>query len=110
MRCDQYVGLPQEARDFLGRYEAQGPICPSCKRNMQPVLEVTGHFDGMYGEEYPLHRRTLCNGQGHADEFLQAVPWGSGPMFFIGLLIYGKDGALKETIEWSQEAIDLTVD
>ena len=39
MRCDQHIGLPQRALDFLGRYEAQGPVCPTCHRSMQAVLK-----------------------------------------------------------------------
>ena len=72
MRCDQHIGLPQRALDFLGRYEAQGPVCPTCHRSMQAVLKVIGHYEGMFMQEYDLYRHPLNDG--YADEFLQAYP------------------------------------
>ncbi len=45
-----------------------------------------GTYDGMFGNEYPLFEYKLKDGR-HAVAFLQAAPWSSGPMFFIGLKI-----------------------
>ena len=56
MRCDQFMGLPQSACDFLGRFEKQAPICPTCKRFICTKPEVIGHYHGMFMEEYDLYR------------------------------------------------------
>ena len=104
MRCDQHIGLPQRALDFLGRYEAQGPVCPTCHRSMQAVLKVIGHYEGMFMQAYDLYRHPLNDG--YADEFLQASPWSSGPMFFIGLRTYDEQGNLKEEIKWDEDEIE----
>ena len=54
----------------------------------------------MFDQEYPLHRHQLNNGF-YADEILQASPWSSGPMFFIGLLV--SDG---KKFLWSEYEIE----
>jgi hypothetical protein len=57
----------------------------------------------MFGQEYPLFRHSLVDG--YADEFLQTSPWSSGPMFFLGLKIYGSSGLL-DRITWTEEEIE----
>jgi hypothetical protein len=58
------------------------------------VGEYTGFND------YPLHRHQLKDGR-TADEFLQAISWSSGPMFFLGLRV--SDGT---EFAWSEEEIE----
>jgi hypothetical protein len=107
MRCDQYIGLPPDAIAFLADNEAPDPVCPHCHRLMPVTREVIGHYDGMFETEYSLYRHTLTNGD-YADEFMQADPWSSGPMFFIGLRVYRRGFAdqVFRTFEWSEEEID----
>jgi hypothetical protein len=100
MRCDQFMGLPKEARDFLERYQEVPDPCPHCNRPFLPKIEEIGTYFGMFSDEYPLSRHFLKNGC-TADEFLQASPWSSGPVHFLGLKV--SDGTV---FEWAQEDID----
>ena len=88
-RSDSYIGLPEEARLFLG---AQA-------RKLLPPIKI-GTFEGMFGCEYPLHSYNLQNGH-YAAEFLQASPWASGPCFFIGLRL-----DTGEEYLWTEEEIN----
>ena len=88
MRCDQFAGLPAMALFFLEQHELQPEprVCPTCNRPNLPERQVVGHYTGMFEDSYPLHRYKLKDGR-TADEFLQASPWSSGPVHFIGLRI-----------------------
>jgi len=85
MRCDQHMGLPKEALEFLSKYLVTPP-CPYCNRPLVQECEVIGQYEGMFGDIYDLRRYNLKSGL-TADEFLQADPWSSGPCFFIGLRV-----------------------
>lgn len=102
MRTDQHVGLPPAARLFLVAHEQKAVDCPHCHRPMPHELPVIGKYEGM--DEYPLFRHPLNDG-GHADEFLQASPWSSGPLLFLGLLLYKPNGDFEGSIEWTEDGI-----
>lgn len=99
MRCDQYIGLTTEAQEFLSEHEITPEPCSCCKRPFPPKLEQICTYRGINNTEYPLNRHFLMGGR-YADEFLQADPWSSGPMFFIGLRV--SDG---QEFSWSEEEI-----
>lgn len=99
-RSDQHVGLPQEALDFLTNNE---PVCPHCGQNCVS-LETIGKYYGMFDNAYPLYRHQLK--EGYAVEFVQASPWSGGPLFFLGLLIYGPKGNLLDRITWDETTIE----
>ncbi len=100
MRCDQHMGLPIKAVNFLKENEIAEKCCGMCRRPFPRKLEVIGHCHGMDCAKYPLYRHKLIGG-GHADEYLQAQPWSSGPCFFLGLRV-------GDTVyEWAQETIDV---
>lgn len=101
MRHDQFIGLPSKALAFLRDCQI---VCPVCGTATALAKSKTGRYEGMYMKEYPLYRHHFSNG--YADEFLQASPWNSGPVFFLGLLIYDNMGKFKEVIEWTTEAIE----
>jgi len=105
MRCDQYMGMTDEAGDFLEENQIPREVCPTCKQSIPYDLKTISHYNGMYMNEYPLVRFELKNG-GHADQYLQAQPWSSGPIAFIGLKVFNKKDKLIKTFEWSQEDID----
>jgi len=86
IREDQFVGFTPAADAFLAEHEVPPEVCPHCERPFPRNLEVIGHFHGMFETEYPLHRRVLKGGR-TADEFLQAAPWSSGPVHFLGLRV-----------------------
>ena len=96
MRCDQFMGLPKVAIDFLREHEA---TCPCCKQSL-PDKRPIGYYTGMFEDKYLLVRYTLTDSR-TADEFLQAEHLSSGPMFFIGLRV--SDG---QEFTWTQEEID----
>ncbi len=98
MRNDQFIGLPPDAIGFLEKYETPEECCKECKRPFPRELKIIGRYFGIGGTEYPLYRHILVGG-GHADEFLQAQPWSSGPRFFLGLKL------LDSIFEWPQEDI-----
>jgi len=99
MRCDHQMGLPSAAIDFLKEYEVPVTYCNDCKRPFPRELEVIGHYFGMMGVKYLLHRHQLIDGE-YADEYLQCDAWSSGPHFFLGLEVLGG------VFEWDQDAID----
>lgn len=96
MRCDQFIGLPKHAIDFLKEWEQK---CCACRQSL-PGKRVIGHYVGMFDSEYPLMRYSLIDGR-YADEFLQAMLWSNGPMFFLGLQVSG-----GQQFRWTQEEID----
>lgn len=100
MRCDQYIGLTDAAEKFLEENKIPNKVCPCCGRVIPKIPKIIGKCLGMFGTTCPLFRHRLKDGR-TADEYLQASPWSSGPMFFIGLKV--SDG--KE-FNWPQEEID----
>ena len=99
-RSDQHIGLTNEAVSFLKKYEITPKVCSKCKRPHTLKLKIIGTYSGMFTNEYPLHRHHLIDGL-HVDEFLQAAPWSSGPVFFIGLKV--SDG---RKFIWTDEEIE----
>lgn len=96
MRCDQFPGLPKHALEFLEEWRKR---CGCCGQFLPSPLTV-GHYVGMFEDEYSLTQYCLRDGR-TADEFLQAEPWSSGPMFFLGLKV--SDG---QEFLWTQEDIN----
>jgi len=99
-RSEQFIGLSPAAKGFLVVNEVPEKVCKECKRTFSRDLEIVDHYIGMFNTEYPLFRHRLINGD-HADEFLQAVPWFGGPMFFLGLRLHD----LTE-LTWTEEEIE----
>jgi len=93
-------GYPEAAIAFLNENEVPEVCCPTCSRPFPRDYEVVGHYSGMFDTEYPLHRHVLKDGC-TADEFLQAAPWSSGPVHFLGLRV--SDGT---EFLWTEEEID----
>jgi hypothetical protein len=104
MRCDQFAGLPDDAVKFLNENTKPPIICPTCNCVRPVQIDVVGHYAGMFGDNYDLHRHKLNDG-GYADEYVQAAPWSSGPVFFIGLHVYDKHGVLRHSFLWSEDEI-----
>jgi hypothetical protein len=100
MRCDQIIGLPVAAREFLCEHGALPEACPHCHRPFDQKLEVCGYWQGMFDEPYNLYRHQLNDGR-TAEEFVQADPWSSGPCLFLGLRV--SDGT---EFLWDQKDID----
>lgn len=106
MRCDQFMGLPPDADQFLHEHAIKPKRCVACNQVIPPKLEVIEWYGGMFGEQFPLHRIPLKGG-GYAEEFLQASPWSSGPIFFHGLRVYARGtGTLVTTFTWPDEELD----
>lgn len=99
-RCDQFAGLPNEAVEFLNENLLPPITCPTCNCIRPFKTEVVGHFSGMFGDQYDLSRHQLKDG-GWADEFVQASPWSSGPVFFLGLRTN-----TGQVFLWPQETIE----
>lgn len=100
IREDQFIGFTGEARAFLEEHEIPQVMCPHCERPFAHKLEVVDHYFGMFDTRYPLFRHVLKDGR-MADGFLQAAPWSSGPMHFLGLRV--SDGT---EFLWTEEEID----
>ncbi len=101
MRCDQFIGLPPAADEFLN---LRRQICDCCKQAIAITTEEIGHFEGMFMNQYPLHRYKFIGG--FVEEFLQASPWSSGPMLFLGLRVYNLEGELVKVIQWPEQEIE----
>lgn len=105
MRSDQLIGLSAEADEFLAANELVPEPCPHCKRGYGPTTEPTGlKYSGMFGQEYDLFNHKLKS-ERFAEEYLQASPWSSGPMFFLGLKVYDFDGTEIRDFKWTEEEI-----
>lgn len=98
MREDQPKGLPPAACAFLSEYEIQPACCSECKRPYPLPLKVIGSYEGF--NDHNLYQYQLQDGR-TADEYLQATPWSSGPMFFLGLKV--SDGTI---LAWTEEEIE----
>jgi hypothetical protein len=97
---DQHAGHCPAAQAFLEQNEVQPKICLHCKRPLPYKRKQVDTFFGMFDEEYPLWQRELKDGR-TADEFLQAAPWSSGPVHFLGLQV--SDGTV---FEWTEEEME----
>jgi len=104
MRCDQFMGITPEARDFLAKNEVAPEPCSCCHRPYLPVWESCGSYAGMFDERHELFRHKLKDGR-YADEYVQAAPWSSGPVFFIGLKVYDIEGNVTIDYLWLDEEI-----
>ena len=105
IRMDQHMGLPENAINYLAKFEICPPPCPTCGRQFGAATTKIGCYDGMFQDEYPLSRHQLKNGW-YADEYLQASPWSSGPVFFIGLRVYDELGHLQQDFCWTDDEIE----
>jgi hypothetical protein len=104
-RSDQCMGVTPDARQFVLKYSMQDTVCPTCHQCVVVNHETVGAYYGMFMDNYPLHRYPLKSG-GWADEFLQDQPWSSGPVAFIGLRVFDKDGEQVDEFLWPQDAIN----
>jgi len=100
MRTDQFAGLPAAAEKFLTESRRPPRICQACGHVTETYIEKYGHFYGMFGDQYPLHRHPLKGG-GFAEEFLQTAPWSSGPIHFLGLRVGNGDD-----FTWTEEDME----
>jgi hypothetical protein len=124
MRCDQYIGLNDWAKNFvrgekvLDHYEIvviqhlDGTV--ELKEERRPVHRWTvkgvpsgNTFDGMFRENgvdpYPLLRYIFEDGR-IFEEYLQVTIHSSGPMFFIAL--YDQDGKVVPESVWPTEELN----
>ena len=104
MRCDQFMGLPSSALDFLSKNKVLEDFCEHCGQFIPRELEEIDEFVGMFEDKYPLYRHQLKDGR-FADEFVQSDLWSSGPCFFLGLDVHGGDTA-NQKFTWPQDTID----
>lgn len=100
-RSSHYQGLSEEAEKFLKlnaktyvhKFDNGWGPCSVIK----PVTEEIGHT-GMFGE-ISINKYELKDGSS-AIEYVQADPWHSGPVIFMGLR------AKDQTFEWTEEEIN----
>jgi hypothetical protein len=100
MRTDQFAGLPKSADKFLRENKRPPHTCGTCGHVIKSYHEKYDTFEGMFHTQYPLIRYPLKDGS-FAEEFLQAAPWSSGPIHFLGLR--HADGT---EFTWSDEEIE----
>lgn len=116
MRCDQYIGLNDWARNFVsGTQDVRevgirilpGGAIESFDRQMTvPVVKVekVGEIHGAWKDVVAnLHRYTMPNGKVY-EEYIQAEPWSSGPCYFIALK-NAKGKPVTQSL-WSQHDLD----
>lgn len=104
MRCDQLMGLPQIAIDFLAENEIPLEICKCCHRPLPLKTRLVGYFEGMFDTKYPLNQHQLKDGR-VANEYLQTSPWSSGPCLFLGLQILDSQGNVVDDLQWTENEI-----
>lgn len=117
IREDQNIGLNEWARTLLQgvvtgvesgtRVYADGRKETFSERTFQePLVKATPGaqtYQGMFGDEYPLLVYQLPDGR-RFEEYVQANPWSSGPMFFLAL----KDAAGNVVSEslWTDDQVN----
>lgn len=102
-RSTSYIGLTKEAQEFLNKnaktqtktYNNGYGVC----KVVQPISIQIGKC-GMFNE-YPLSKYELKDNT-WAEEFIQAEPWSSGPIVFIGLRTANKEFLHTEEYIYSQ--------
>ena len=82
--------------------EAAQPDRPVYKPAVE-VVESGEHFEGMFGERYPLHKYTLPDGRVYYER-VQAEPWSSGPCIFLAIQDE-KEKWVPESL-WREEDIE----
>jgi hypothetical protein len=92
MRCYQFVGLTNEAKKFLEENVEMIPnmVCPDCGKVLTTKQNIinTETMDLFYGDGPTVNQYRLNDGR-VISEVVQGVPWSSGPMAFLCLLIDG---------------------
>lgn len=122
IRSDQYVGISDDARRFLNKWGCQevkvtttytysdGNEVETYDVKFVPnyKTEVIRMIEGAWVDEVaPLYRYILPNGEVW-EEYEQATPWHSGPMYFIGLrkVIASCVHSVEDDFTWSDYDID----
>lgn len=106
MRCTQIMGLSPKARSFLADrllYRKVRCGCPDCRTEhvqdaCSEVYKDASHL-GMFDDGPELLKHMLKDGT-QVYEYVQGVPWSSGPMIFLALR--SEDGVpIPETL-WDE--------
>ncbi len=100
MRTDQFAGLSPAAEKFLKENQRPPRVCESCGHVTERYIKKCGTFPGMFMNSYPLFKYPLKRNR-YAVAFLQAAPWSSGPVHFLGLRL--EDGT---EFTWTEEEMD----
>ena len=109
MRCDQFMGLTKEAEDFLAAVgnppgkELTGKNPYAWDTEKSESIDIKNTYSGMFGDEYPHYCYKWD--AGWAVTYLQADPWASGPVFFLGLLVMDPYNSVVKKFEWTDEEI-----
>lgn len=89
MRCSQYMGLTQQAQNWLKENVQITPehICPTCRHRrggdiVKTQWNMDDHRDPFSAP--PLYEYGLKDGS-KVREVIQCSPWSSGPMYFLCL-------------------------
>jgi hypothetical protein len=90
-RCDQWIGLNDWGREFLRRNALAH----------EQIMEVEGAWAPVVGT---LERHTLRDGR-QLEEYQQATPWQSGPMYFLALRDSVTGEPVSETL-WTEEELE----
>lgn len=102
-RSTSYIGLTKEAKDFLHKNaKTQTKIFNNGYGEctiVEPVAIPIGKC-GMF-DECPVNKYELKDNT-WAQEFIQAEPWSSGPIVFIGLKTTTKEFLHTEEYIYSQ--------
>lgn len=112
MRCTQFIGLNNRAKDLLKRNkvrlytehrvrtypDGRVEIMPEVEMFDIPQRDSTEKWTGMFEEENePLVIYTLKDGR-EVEEYVQEEIWSSGPMIFLALKDYISKEPLKDTL------------
>ena len=112
MRCDQFIGLNDEAKTYLEREKvllsSTFEIDWTTKEinrideysiDIQEYSFITGAWQD---EVARLHEYTWPSGE-KCREIVQATPWSSGPCYFLCLEIVGGESAGDKLYEWTEK-------
>lgn len=115
MRTDQYMGLSPRARAELARFCEEAVVHTIIhfqdgrKQEHQKVqvvpsyqVETIGSIAGTWNDHVAnLSRYIFLDGRVW-EEFVQAIPWSSGPCYFISVT---QDGDRLPRLDWNDEEI-----
>lgn len=119
MRETQFVGLTASAEEYIQKHAIyiKEETCKHCGNVIKPgryMCEEIGEVEGMFGEVVYKLRRFIDKETGEQfQEFVQAEPWSSGPMIFLGLEKVNPDGTttpIQETLWVEDETLNTEYD
>ena len=110
MRTTQFIGLSEAAIEWLEEncITTEIKTCPTCGHVDGGELKSEGlglYVEGMFEEKVHEFRRFTTKDGKKIIEYIQAVPWSSGPCIFLALKYEDANEPIEESL-WDEDEIN----